>query len=142
MNEPPEPPLAEVLTREHRRLDELFGRFLGAAAAGDVAESRRAMEEFDKELRGHTAFEEEMVLAAPTGHKLAPSEAESENQQLSRELRLEHVQIRELSAMILRQLAATPPDAAAAQALAGNLARRWDAHTTREEREVFEPRQD
>ena len=43
----------------------------------------------------------------------------------------------ELSQMILRALTERQ-DLAAARALAGNLARRWDAHTTREEREVLE----
>ena len=128
--------LAETLNREHRRLDELFGRFLAAAMAGAVAESLTAIEEFDGELRRHTAFEEERLFAEPSGHRLAPPQVEGDEAKLSRELRLEHVQIRELSAMILRQLS-EKGDAAAASALAGNLARRWDAHTAREERELF-----
>ena len=133
----PDTSLSETLTREHRNLDELFGRFLTAASAGrNVEEARRAIETFDGELRRHTAFEEEHLLPRPPGHKLAPPETERGDELLLRELRLEHVQIREVSAMILRQLA-EKGDLAAARALAGNLARRWDAHTTREERELF-----
>jgi len=128
--------LAETLTREHRNLDELFGRFLAAAARGEAECARRAIEEFDSELRRHMALEEERLLPKPPGHKLAPPQEEREDERLFRELRLEHVQIRELSAMIVRQLA-EKADLAAAHALAGNLARRWDAHTTREERNLF-----
>lgn len=128
--------LAETLTREHRMLDELFGTFLAAAAGGAAEPARRAIEEFDRELRRHTALEEERLLPKPAGHKLAPPEEEPERDRLFRELRLEHVQIREVSAMIVRQLA-EKSDLAAARALSGNLARRWDAHTAREERELF-----
>jgi hypothetical protein len=128
--------LRETLMREHRNLDELFGRFLAAAAREEAESARSAIEEFDRELRRHTAFEEERLLPKPPGHKLAPPEAEREDELLLRELRLEHVQIREVSGMIVRQLA-EKADLAAARALAGNLARRWDAHTAREERELF-----
>jgi hypothetical protein len=131
-----DPADAETLAREHRRLDELFGRFLAAAAAEETEEARRAIEEFDAELRRHTADEEERIIPPPSGRKLAPPQTESERERLFRELRLEHVQIREVSAMILHQLA-EKRDLRAARALAANLARRWDAHTTREERELF-----
>ena len=53
-----------------------------------------------------------------------------------RELLLEHVQIREVSGM-MRRLLEEKRDPAAARALCGNLASRWEAHTAREEREVF-----
>ena len=125
-----------TLTREHRRLDDLFGRFLAAASAEDPEEARRAIEEFDAGLRRHTAFEEERILPDPSGHKLAPAESETDRERLFREFRLEHVQIREVSAMILYQLT-EKRDLRAARALAANLARRWDAHTTREERDLF-----
>jgi hemerythrin HHE cation binding domain-containing protein len=136
MNERPAESLAETLTREHRRLDELFGRFLAAAMAGAIVESLAGIEEFDRELRRHTALEEERLLGESAGHRLAPPDVEGDEERLSRELRLEHVQIREVSAMILRQLSERG-DVASARALAGNLARRWDAHTSREERELF-----
>lgn len=127
------------LAEEHRALDELFGRFLGATAAGDAAASRDAIAAFDGELSRHTAFEEERVLLAPTGHKLAPSESEADTARLHRELRLEHVQVRELSAMI-RRLLDEKGDLEGAMRLAPSLARRWDAHTAREERELFPTR--
>ena len=57
---------------------------------------------------------------------------ESAPERLSRELRLEHVQIRELSGM-MRRLVEESGDLAGAQRLFGNLARRWDAHTEKEE---------
>ena len=128
--------LAETLTSEHRVLDELFGRFLAAVSSADVEASREAIEEFDRELRRHTAVEEERVLPAPHGHKLAPPDAEGERERIGRELRVEHVQVREVSAMIVRLLGERG-DLDGARALAANLARRWDAHTTREERELF-----
>lgn len=137
----PETAKLEELTREHRRLDDLFGRFLGAAQAGDAVSAREAIRVFDEELRLHTAAEEESVLALPAGHKLAPPGAETAAQRLHRELRLEHVQVRELSAMI-RHLLEEKNDLEGARRLAPNLARRWDAHTSREERELSAPRRD
>jgi hypothetical protein len=130
----------EELTREHRRLDDLFGRFLGAAEAGDAGSAREAIRAFDEALRLHTAAEERSILALPGpgtgGHRLAPPETETAAQRLRRELLLEHVQIRELSAMI-RHLLEEKNDLEGARRLAPNLARRWDAHTSREERELF-----
>jgi hypothetical protein len=127
---------AEAVRREHRALDELFGRFLAAAASGDAPLARAAIEEFDAELRRHTATEEEKIFEAPAGRKLVPAAGENERERLFRELRTEHVQVRELSAMIARVLSERG-DLAGARALAGNLARRWDAHTSREERELL-----
>jgi hemerythrin-like domain-containing protein len=120
------------LTLEHRELDELLGRFLGAVHAGANEAARDAISQFDEELRRHMAFEEEHVLPAPAGHKLAPGEGETAEAALSRELRVEHVQIRELSGM-MRRLVEEQDDLDAARRLFPNLARRWDAHTTREE---------
>jgi len=127
----------ETLVAEHRRLDELFGRFLSACSGGGAAAAGEAIARFDEALREHTKVEEESLYRLPPGpHPLAPHPGESEEERRTRELLLEHVQIRELSQMILRALT-VKQDLAAARALAGNLARRWDAHTTREEREVF-----
>ncbi len=131
-----EPSFAALLEREHRHLDDLFGRFLGAAAAGDSGVAREAIVAFDDELRRHTAFEEARVIPAPEGHKLAPPIAEEGVARLFRELRLEHVQAREVSAMI-RRLLEEKGDLEGARRLAPNLARRWDAHTTREEKELL-----
>ena len=132
----PSSSLADSLTREHRRLDDLLGRFLGAAHAGDAGAARDAIRDFDEALARHTAAEEDGVLAVPAGHSLAPPEAETADARLHRELRLEHVQVREVAAMI-RRLLEEKNDLEGARRLAPNLARRWDAHTTREEREVF-----
>lgn len=128
--------LAALLEREHRDLDLLFGRFLAAASNADTAAAREAIGAFDEALGRHTRLEEERVLLAPEGHKLAPPDSEDSDDRLHRELRLEHVQVREVSAMILRLLD-EKGDLEGARRLAGNLARRWDAHTTREERELF-----
>lgn len=121
----------------HRRLDELLGRFLAAAEARAVAPARDAMAAFDEELRRHTALEEEELLPRAAGRGLAPAEAETAADRLGRELRLEHVQIRELSGVVRRL--AEEGDVEAARRLFGNLARRWDAHTEREERELAPP---
>jgi Hemerythrin HHE cation binding domain len=124
------------LAREHRALDELFGRFLGAAATTDVEAAGQTIAAFDDALSRHTAFEEEHVLQMPTGHKLVPTDAEADAARLHRELRLEHVQVRELAAM-MRRLLEEKGDLAGALRIAPNLARRWDAHTAREEKELF-----
>lgn len=128
-------PELQALADEHRSLDELFGRFLAAATNGDAAEAARAIGGFDDALRRHTALEEERLLGPAPG-RLAAAEGESAAARLHRELRLEHVQVRELSAMI-RRLVGERGDLSGALRLAGNLARRWDAHTQREERELF-----
>jgi hemerythrin-like domain-containing protein len=127
---------AALLEREHRHLDELFGRFLAAVTAGATSAARDAIAAFDDELGRHTAHEEENLFPVPGGHKLAPPDAEETEARLFRELRLEHVQVREVSAMI-RRLLEEKSDLEGARRLCANLARRWDAHTTREERELF-----
>jgi hemerythrin-like domain-containing protein len=136
------PSLPDLLARDHRRLDDLFGRFLaamGASGATDSVASDRAADairRFDAALRRHTALEEEHLFPAPPGKKLAATPDESPHERLFRELRLEHVQVRELSAMIVHLLSAEgEPDRA--RGLAASLARRWDAHTTREEGEAY-----
>ncbi len=121
------------LIAAHRALDDLLGRFLAAAGAGELAAARESIAAFDDALRRHTAHEEERLFAPPPERKLVPPEEESDSSRLSRELRLEHVQIRELSGMMLR-LVEENGDLAGAQRLFGNLARRWDAHTAKEER--------
>jgi hypothetical protein len=128
-------PELQALADEHRVLDELFGRFLAAATAGDSAAAARAIGDFDDGLRRHTADEEEILLAPAPG-KLIAAGGETPGERLHRELRLEHVQVRELAAMI-RRLVEERGDLSGALRLAGNLARRWDAHTQREERELF-----
>lgn len=128
---PPIPP-ADRLAREHRRLDELFGRFLGAP---DAEAAAGAIREFDEALRRHTAFEEDDVFPPAPEGKLVARPDESDRGRLFRELRVEHVQLRELSGMIVRELE-SGRDPRAIRGLAANLARRWDAHTAREEREI------
>jgi hypothetical protein len=133
-----EPPL-DFLRREHGRLDDLLGRFFGAAHAGALEAARDSLRAFDDALRRHTADEEERILppVAVSGRRLLPGEEESERDRLGRELRLEHVQIRELSAMMRRLL--EQDDLGGAERLAANLARRWDAHTAREENTLSGP---
>ncbi len=127
--------LRDALREDHRLLDELFGRFLEAATGGDAASAGPAIATFDAALRRHTELEEKDLLAPASG-KLAAADGEAPQERLHRELRLEHVQVRELSAMI-RRLVEERGDLAGALRLAANLARRWDAHTGREERELF-----
>jgi Hemerythrin HHE cation binding domain len=130
------PSLPELLARDHRRLDDLFGRFLAAAGANDLTFVARAMREFDTALRRHTELEEEHLFPASPGEKLAPAPGEGDRERLFRELRLEHVQIREVSGMIVHLLSGGgEPDSA--RGLAANLARRWDAHTAREEGDAY-----
>lgn len=133
MTDDPLASAADILEKDHRRLDDLFGRFL---ASPDRESASRAIRIFDAALRTHTRLEEEHVFPAAPEGKLIARSGESERERLFRELALEHVQIRELAGMIVRQLGETG-DATAARGLAANLARRWDAHTVREEREAF-----
>lgn len=128
--------LVARLTGEHRRLDDLFGQFLAAMSAGDAGEALAASEAFDEALRSHTRIEEEEVFPPAFEEGLAPSLDEDPSRRLYRELRLEHVQIRELSGMIQRLLS-EGVRLDEIPGLASNLARRWDAHTAREEREGF-----
>ncbi len=124
------------LAAEHRRLDEIFGRFLASAHAGVPSEARAAIEAFDESLRAHTAAEESLF---PTrAKKLIPVTGETDSDRTFRELRLEHVQLRELSAIILRGLSSSD-DLLPARGLAPALARKWDAHTAREEAEWSSP---
>ena len=125
-------PLALLLAADHRRLDDLLGRFLAASTPEDAA---GAIREFDDALRRHSSLEDEHLYSARRGGKLVPSEDESDRERVFRELALEHVQIREVSGM-MRRLLEERRDLAGARALVGNLARRWDAHTMREESEV------
>ena len=133
MNDPiPPPDDPDAIRTDHRDLDELFGRFLQASAAGALAGAIEAIATFDEALRFHTRMEESMF--PERGGKLVAAEGESAADVLFRELRLEHVQIRELSAMIRRVLGESA-DLAGAGVLAASLAKRWDAHTRREESE-------
>jgi hypothetical protein len=134
-------PVGDLLERDHRRLDGLFGRFLAAAGAGEPVFAAEAITDFDAALRRHTELEEEHLYPESPGGNLVPTAEEGERERLFRELRLEHVQIREISGMMARLLAERE-DLAGARSLAGNLARRWDAHTAREERDAFPLLQD
>ena|ERR1022692_2366449 len=128
---PISPEDAVVLASEHRDIDALMGEFLQAASSKALAEAVDTIARFDDALRVHMSSEEELFPPAPA--KLAPNPGESEAESFFRELRLEHVQIRELSAMIRRVLGESA-DLAAAQNLAAGLAKRWEAHTAREEK--------
>ncbi len=124
------------LAREHRGLDDLLGRFLGASSAGAARAAREAIEEFDGELRRHTEAEELDFYGAAAGESLTPRSGEPVESALCRQMRLEHVQLRELSG-IVRRLVSEKDDLEGARRLSGRLARLWDAHTSREEREVL-----
>ena len=129
-------PVADLLEHEHRRLDDLFGRFLSATGKDEPGFAAQAIREFDDALRRHTKLEEEHLYPESPGKKLVAAAEEGDRERLFRELRIEHVQIREISGMMARLLGERN-DLAGARALAGNLARRWDAHTVREERDAF-----
>jgi hypothetical protein len=128
---PPEDP--ESIRTDHRDLDELLGRFLQAAGAGSLTAAVEAIATFDEALRFHTRMEETM-FPEPRAGKLVAASDETTADILFRELRVEHVQIRELSGMIRRVLGESA-DVAGARVLAASLANRWETHTAREERE-------
>jgi hypothetical protein len=129
------PSAAEFFAVEHAAVEERMGRVLALVSGGDAAGARAAIAELDDAMRRHTAEEEERFIPAPPSKKLAPSEGETERERLGRELRLEHVQIREVVGM-MRRLIEERGDLAGAKALFGGLARRWDAHVEKEVREL------
>jgi hypothetical protein len=129
---------AAYFTREHALIEGLMGRFLGAVSSGVPEAALLQIRELDDALRRHTADEEERFIpmaSSAASRKLAPSAEETESERLGRELRLEHVQIREIAGM-MRRLVEERGDLAGARALFGGLARRWDAHVEREVREL------
>jgi hypothetical protein len=85
---------------EHRLLDQGFGRFIAAASAGDAGRALEAIEAFDGDLRRHMEREERDFYRVAGDEKLAPRPGEDDAARLAREMRLEHVQLRELSAMV------------------------------------------
>lgn len=123
---------ADALRSEHRDLDALLGEFLAAASAGALAASGDAIARLDDAIRVHTRFEESLFPGA--AGKLVARAEETFREELFRDLRLEHVQIRELSGMIRRVLGESG-DPGGVRTLAANLASRWEAHTAREEKE-------
>lgn len=129
---------AAGLSAAHRELENMLGRFLAAAEARETAAARDALTAFDDALRSHTEEEEEKLLLPAPGGKLVAAEDESESARLSRELRLEHVQIREVSGL-MRRLLEEHSDLDGARRLFPNLARRWDAHIAKEERAFATP---
>ena len=126
---------AVFFAREHAAIEERMGRVLAAASGGDPESARAAIGDLDDAMCRHTADEEERIIPAPATDKLAPSADETPRERLGRELRLEHVQIREVVGM-MRRLIEERGDLAGATALFGGLARRWDAHVEREVREL------
>jgi hypothetical protein len=128
-------PAAAFFAREHAALEVRMGRLLAAASGGDADAARAAIVELDDTLRRHTADEEERIIPHAASEKLAPSPDETPRERLGRELRLEHVQIREVVGM-MRRLIVERGDLAGAKALFGGLARRWDAHVEKEVREL------
>ena len=130
--EPPSPEDAATLLSEHRDLDVLLAEFLSSASSGALAIAMDAIARFDDALRVHVYSEE--GLYPPGAGKLVALEGETDADRLFRELRLEHVQMKELSGMIRRVLGESA-DLAGAANLGGNLARRWEAHVKRSETE-------
>ncbi|MEP6769105.1 MAG: hemerythrin domain-containing protein [Acidobacteriota bacterium] len=132
MTHPPAPDDAEALLLEHRDIDTLIESLLAAISTAAVPSSVAAIVRLDDAIRVHSGFEEVLFPAAP--EKLVARAGDTQADELFRTLRLEHVQIREVSGMIRRTLAESG-DLAGALALAANLASRWDSHIRREEKE-------
>lgn len=132
MIRPPASEDAEAFLLEHRDIDALIGALLAAASSGALAASVGAIARLDDAIRVHSGFEERLFPAAP--EKLVARTGDTADDALFRNLRLEHVQIRELSGMIRRVLGEAG-DLPGALTLAGNLASRWETHVRREERD-------
>ena len=132
MPQTPPPEDVAALLSEHRDLDALLAEFLSSASSGALATAVDAIARFDDALRVHV-YSEEGYYPEGSG-KLVALEGESEGDRMFRELRLEFVQIKELSGMIRRVLGESG-DLAGAVNLGGNLARRWEGHVKRSEME-------
>jgi hypothetical protein len=128
---------AAEIRAAHRSLDERLGRFLAAVSAGEREAARLAIVRFDDDLRLHTTREDDRLPPLPPGARLVAAEAESEADRFAREIRLEHVQLRELSGM-MRRLVEESGDLDGARRMFPNFARRWDAHTQKEESALSE----
>lgn len=112
-----------LLAGEHRRLDDLFGRYLAALANAPAAAALAELEAFDAAFRRHAGREEEFAFEG--------FDPDCEPARLVPELRLEHTQIRELCSISRVRLEAGNREDA--RALSGNLARRFARHEEREE---------
>lgn len=134
--EPPPPEDAAALLSEHRDLDALLAEFLQNASSGALAAAVDSIARFDDAIRVHVYSEE--GLYPPGAGKLVALEGETESDRLFRELRLEFVQIKELSGMIRRVLGESA-DLGGAVHLGANLARRWESHVERSEGEWIGP---
>ncbi len=119
--------LESLLAGEHRRLDDLFGRYLAALANGTAAAALEELEAFDAAFRRHAQREEDFLFPALPG--------ESGPARSAAELRLEHTQIRELCSISRARLDAGSREDA--RALAANLARRFARHEEREENSLY-----
>jgi hypothetical protein len=124
--------------REHAAIETLMGGLLGAVASEIAEAARLAVAELDDAIRRHTADEEAWIYPATADAKLVAKAGETPRERLARELRLEHVQLREVVGM-MRRLIEERGDLAGAKALFGGLARRWDAHVEREVRGLTRP---
>lgn len=130
--ERPAPEDTAAILDEHRDIDALLGEFLQSASSGALATAVDAIARFDDAVRVHVYSEEGFY--PPRAGKLVALEGETDADRLFRELRLEFVQIKELSGIIRRVLGESA-DLAGALNLGGNLARRWEAHVKRSETE-------
>lgn len=132
MTRTPEPPPLdpEALAAEHRDIDALLGAFFAAASTNALVTAVDSAARLDDAIRVHTSFEES--LFPERLRKLVTGEGETADAREFRELRLEHVQIRELCGM-LRRVMGKSGDVPAALRLAANLSTRWESHTSREE---------
>ncbi len=132
MTHPPAPEDAEALLLEHRDIDTLLESLFAAISAKALPASVAAIVQLDDAIRVHSGFEEDLFPPAP--EKLVARAGDTPADELFRTLRLEHVQIRELSGMIRRTLGESG-DLAGALNLSANLASRWEKHLRREEEE-------
>ncbi len=81
--------LADILTHEHRRCDDLFAQAESAVANGDLETARRDFGEFERSMNRHFDFEEQVLFPAietAMGPGMGPVQV----------MRLEHDQMRAL----------------------------------------------
>lgn len=120
--------VTSVLSRDHRRLDDLFADAKRALAAGEVARAAEQFAAFREGLERHMAVEEQVLFPAfesLTGITAGPT----------RVMRAEHDQMRELLDAISSRLAQDAPGPQ--QTPLAELTALLYAHNGKEERILY-----
>lgn len=121
--------IVNVLTRDHRRCDELFARVETDVARGDLVAAAGGFAEFARAMERHLAFEEQALFPAveeATGQQAGPTQV----------MRLEHAQMRTLFQEMAQAL--TSPEAQRYLGLSETLLILLQQHNMKEEHILYQ----